>query len=150
MFSVVSVGLPPGEPLYSAVAQPPSVQGLPSPCTGPRLPQTCASLFKVNLRVQPPPQTCSDLLPPATMLFLYLSFCSRGVSATHPLGRHPPGRQPPGQTPPWADTPRADTPLVQCMLGYGQQAGGTHPTGMQFVGSISVSDSVFDLVPFLH
>ena len=24
-----------------------------------------------------------------------------------------------------------DTPLpVQCMLGYGQQAGGTHPTGM--------------------
>ena len=36
---------------------------------------------------------------------------------THPL---------PGQTPPWADTP----PDVQCMLGYGQQAGGTHPTGM--------------------
>ena len=41
---------------------------------------------------------------------------------------------------PWADTPWADTPLgryspgrhppVQCMLGYGQQAGGKHPTGM--------------------
>ena len=35
----------------------------------------------------------------------------------------------------WADTPRADTPLgrhllAQCMLGYSQQAGGTHPTGM--------------------
>ena len=31
---------------------------------------------------------------------------------------------PPGQTPPLADPP------AQCMLGYGQQAGGTHPTGM--------------------
>ena len=41
---------------------------------------------------------------------------------TTPLGRH----HPPGQTPPpWADPP------VQCMLGYSQQAGGTHPTGMQ-------------------
>ena len=44
-------------------------------------------------------------------------------------------------THPWADThPRADTPLlaasprqtppVLCMLGYDQQAGSTHPTGM--------------------
>ena len=40
--------------------------------------------------------------------------------ARHPLGIHPPGHTPPGQTPPG-----------QCMLGYGQQAGGTHPTGMQ-------------------
>ena len=48
---------------------------------------------------------------------------------THPawenalLGRH---------SSPWADTPSpwADPP-AQCMLGYGQQAGGTHPTGMQ-------------------
>ena len=43
-------------------------------------------------------------------------------------------------TSPWTDTPR-QTPspcavhagiqsIVQCMLGYGQQAGGTHPTGM--------------------
>ena len=38
----------------------------------------------------------------------------------------------------WAGTlpgryrsPRAGTPPNQCMLGYGQQAGGTHPTGMQ-------------------
>ena len=38
----------------------------------------------------------------------------------------------PRQTPPWADTPSAcwDTPPAQCMLGCGQQAGGTHPTGM--------------------
>ena len=37
------------------------------------------------------------------------------------LRRHPPpGRHPPRQTPPLSDT-----------MGYGQQAGGTHPTGMQ-------------------
>ena len=49
---------------------------------------------------------------------------------THPLGRHPA---------PWADTTplgRHPTPLgrhppAQCMLGHRQQAGGTHPTGMQ-------------------
>ena len=67
--------------------------------------------------------------------------------ADTPWGRHPPG-QTPGQIPPWADPPhRADTllgrhppgqthpsdrhPPAQCMLGYGQQADGTHPTGMQ-------------------
>ena len=33
---------------------------------------------------------------------------------------------PPGQTPP------RQTPPAQCMLGYGQQAGGTHRTGMHF------------------
>ena len=70
------------------------------------------------------------------------------------------GQTPPGHTPPWAYTPWGDTPLpsecrdthpppsacrdihphpvhagiytpaAQCMPGYGQQAGGTHPTGM--------------------
>ena len=40
----------------------------------------------------------------------------RGVSATQPPGAYAP---PPGRHPP-----------AQCMLGYGQQAGGTHPTGM--------------------
>ena len=49
--------------------------------------------------------------------------------------RHPPGRHPPADTP-WADTPWAvplrRPPPAQCMVGYGQQAGGTHPTGMQF------------------
>ena len=34
----------------------------------------------------------------------------------HPLAETPPGRY---------------TPSVQCMLGYGQQVGGTNPTGMQ-------------------
>ena len=48
------------------------------------------------------------------------------------LGRHPPGQTPPRQTPPWADTPQLGRhPPAQCMLGYSQQAGGTHPTGMQ-------------------
>ena len=45
------------------------------------------------------------------------------------LGRHPswadtPHRHPPGRPP--TDTPGQTPP----MLGYGQQAGGTHPTGM--------------------
>ena len=61
-----------------------------------------------------------------------------------PLGRHPldippPGRHPTGQTPPWADShpqdrnPWADTPPPPPQpdtTGYGQQADGTHPTGM--------------------
>ena len=64
-----------------------------------------------------------------------------------PLGRHsfplgrPPGqtplhRHPPGQTPPHADTPPEQTPPgqtsppAQYILGYGQQAGSMHPTGM--------------------
>ena len=45
----------------------------------------------------------------------------------------PPAGTPPEQVPPWAVTPppRQVPPLPQqCMLGYGQQAGGTHPTGM--------------------
>ena len=76
--------------------------------------------------------------------------------ADTPLGRHPLGGPPwadtpladtpqadapwadtpPGQTSPPADTPLGQTPLLgrhspaQCMIGYGQQAGGTHPTGM--------------------
>ena len=42
------------------------------------------------------------------------------------LGRNPyPGRHPLGRKPPWQTFP-----LAQCMLGYGQQAGATHPTGM--------------------
>ena len=73
--------------------------------------------------------------------------------ADTPLGRHHPcvdtipGQAPPWQdtphwqTPPWADThpnrhpwadnPWADTPSAECMLGYSQQVGSTHPTWMQ-------------------
>ena len=56
--------------------------------------------------------------------------------ADTPLGRHPPGKNclqqtPRGQTPPSQTPTRTDTPSpMQCMLGYSQQAGGTHPTGM--------------------
>ena len=38
---------------------------------------------------------------------------------------------PPGHTPPGTHTPQQTPPPAQCMLGYGQQAGGMHPTGMQ-------------------
>ena len=67
-------------------------------------------------------------LPPANEVcegYVFTGVClsTGGVSAPlhvgihNPLGRHP---------------PLVDTPLGrhQCMLGYGQQAGGTHPTGM--------------------
>ena len=95
--------------------------------------------------VYPNHRTCVFvwLLPPATKLWRGNVFTPvwhsvhRGVCHTH-LGRHPPGhtlpradtpqgRHPPRQTPP-RETP---TPPAQCMLGYGQQAGGTHLTGMQ-------------------
>ena len=55
-----------------------------------------------------------------------LSFCSRG-GVCHP----------PGQTPPWADTPHA-----QCMLGYDQLPGGTHPTGLHSRSFIFVTHEI--------
>ena len=65
----------------------------------------------------------SFLLPSTTKLQqsnVFTPVCHsvrRGVSATpRPT---PSGRHPPGQTPP-----------AQCILGYGQQAGSTHPTGL--------------------
>ena len=92
------------------------------------------------------------------VIFLHLSvilFTGGVPGQVHPRQVHPPGQvhppwtgTPPGQVPlrqvhppgqvhtPQAGTPRpprqgppGGTPL-QCMLGYGQQAGGTHPTGM--------------------
>ena len=56
---------------------------------------------------------------------------------------HPPGQVDPRQVPLLAGTPQQVhppgryplgryTPRPQCMLGYGQQAGGTHPTGMHY------------------
>ena len=73
------------------------------------------------------------------IMFLHLSdiLSTEGVSATLPGRHNPPGHTSPlGIHPFWADTPWVDThtpgqtPPVQCMLGYGQQTGGTHPTGM--------------------
>ena len=94
------------------------------------------------------------------VLFLHLSVIlfTGGVSATSPRaytpqttplsgqtppppGQTPPLGRPPWQTPPWPvlagiHTPPCPVhagihiPPAQCMLGYGQQAGGTHPCGM--------------------
>ena len=84
------------------------------------------------------------------------SFCSQGGgpgytsqegtpwAGTPPCAGTPPGQlDPPGRYTPWAGTPQAGTPQAgtpqagtlpfpqpQCMLGHGQQAGSTHPTGM--------------------
>ena len=98
-------------------------------------------------------------LPPANevwgkVIFLHLSvilFTGGSVpgqvhpqAGTPPAGNpgqvHPSGQvHPPAGTPLGKYTPKAGTPLAgppgrytpqQCMLGYGQQAGGTHPTGM--------------------
>ena len=64
-------------------------------------------------------------------LFVILFTGGRGC-LPHPRADTPPGQTPPqADTPPWVNTPWADTPPAQCMLGYGQQAGSTHPTGMQ-------------------
>ena len=75
------------------------------------------------------------------VMFLHVSMILfRGGSAPLHAGIHtqPPGtrgRHPPPGTrhTPWgADPPDQATPPPQCMLGrYGQQAGGTHHTGMQ-------------------
>ena len=81
------------------------------------------------------------------------SFCSQGgeyLSRYTPGQVHPPGRY----TPLGRYTPQAGTPPRQCMLGYGQQAGGTHPTGMHSCLSVYlpvlVSGSVNTPLQFIH
>ena len=97
-----------------------------------------------------------SFLPPANevwgkVIFLHLSvilFTGGEYLGRYPPGRYTPGRSilqqvnPPAGTSPWqvhppsrytpqqVHPPQAYTPLRQCILGYGQQAGGTHPTGM--------------------
>ena len=62
-----------------------------------------------------------------------VSVCPQGGEGEY-LGRYPPGQVHPSsrQVPPWqVQPPGRYTPhQLQCMLGYGQQAGGTHPTGI--------------------
>ena len=75
-----------------------------------------------------------------------LEFCPqrRGVytpQAYIPWADIPPSRHPSLPSACWdTHTPLAsacwDTPPAQCMLGYGQQAGGTHPTGMHSCSKI--------------
>ena len=65
-------------------------------------------------------------------------FTSVRLSTGGYLGMYPPGRYPPqaGTPPPqtgtplWAGTSQGRYPPEQCMLGYGQQEDGMHPTGM--------------------
>ena len=66
-----------------------------------------------------PQQSCGKVM------FLHLSV----ILFTWAWADTPPGQTPPSRHPP-ADTPPADTPPAQCMLGYDQQVGGTHPTEM--------------------
>ena len=58
----------------------------------------------------------------------------------HSLGRHPPlwaDTHPTGQIPtPLSRHPAGRNPSAQCMLGYGQQWGRTHPTGMHSCSNI--------------
>ena len=71
--------------------------------------------------------TSKRLLPPATKLWQGNVFTPVCHSVHGGICHTPsPGQTPPRQTPSPGQTP----PLAQCMLGYGQQAGGTHPTGM--------------------
>ena len=67
--------------------------------------------------------------------------------AGSPLAGTPPGRYTPSRytptprgTPPWHVHPPA-----QCMLGYGQKVGGTHPTGMQSCCEIELAKEITDL-----
>ena len=65
-------------------------------------------------------------------MFSQVSFCLGGGGVSAPLHA---GIHIPQADTPWADIPPPsacwDTPpTAQCMLGYGQQAGCTHPTGM--------------------
>ena len=88
----------------------------------------------------------AQLLPAATKLGqvnIFSSVCQefrpKGDGESAPLHagihhpprtRHPPGPDPPGPDPPGPDPPGPDTPGAVHAGRYGQQAGGTHPTGM--------------------
>ena len=97
----------------------------------------------------------NHLLPPANEVwegYVFIGVClsTWGVSASGPggclppppqadtpLGKHAPrqtplplGKHPPGQTPPLPNACWDTPPFLVDTTGYGQQAGGTHPTGM--------------------
>ena len=68
----------------------------------------------------------------AKVMFSQVSVCPQGRGVCHtPLGRHSPRQTPPlGRPYPLCRHPPGQTPPAQCTLGYGEQAGGTHLTGM--------------------
>ena len=81
-----------------------------------------------------------------------------GLPHPLPLGRHPPGRHPPGQTPqgkhhPGQTSPGQTSPCpvhagihtpIQCMLGYGQQVGGTHHITLECILVFGIFGSKFE------
>ena len=87
-------------------------------------------------------QYAGCLLPPANEVcegYVFTGVClSRaGVCLNACWDTHPPDRYPLGRYTPQAGTPHLGRytpwqvhPLGQCMLGYSQQVGGTHPSGM--------------------
>ena len=60
------------------------------------------------------------------VMFSQVSVCPQGGLPHCMLGYTPPGQTPPS----------GQTPAAQCMLGYDQQVGGTHPTGMHSCNSM--------------
>ena len=82
----------------------------------------------------------------AKVVFLHVSviLSTGGGLPQCMLGYHPPGA---GTTPPRADTPQEQAPPGAVYAGrYGQQAGGTHPTGMHSCFTIwSISCQLSDL-----
>ena len=93
--------------------------------------------FKTSLVIYLPPE--NEVWGKVIFLHLSVILFTGGVPGqVHPLGRYtllagtPPGRY----------IPR------QCMLGYGQQAGGTHPTGMHSCFGIVADDLTFSVIVF--
>ena len=113
-----------------------------------RLQQSCGKVMFLQLSVilftggylpHTPPwadiplvDTPLDRHPPVQCMLGYTPPCPVHVGIHNPLGRHPQWRHPSCPVHAWIHTHmHAWIHLpAQCMLGYGQQAGGTHPTGM--------------------
>ena len=55
-----------------------------------------------------------------------------------PPGRHPAWAELPGADTPLAEPPGADTPCTVHAVRHGQQADGTHPTGMHNCGDLLI------------
>ena len=89
--------------------------------------QLCSDRAKANVKMKIFFDVCC-LLPPANevwdkVMFLYPSVIlfTGGRCLPHCI---------PGYIPPWADPPPGRHPPPPDTMGYGQQASGTHPTGM--------------------
>ena len=94
----------------------------------------CLKIFLVYRNLQNKTTKIITFLPPATKLRQGNIFTPVSHSVHREGVCQSPRADTPQQTPPSRHLPPSacwDTPSsAQCMLGYGQQAGGTHPTGM--------------------